>query len=120
MTTAAHTKLLQNLYRAFNARDFETILSSMHPMVNWPNSMEGGRIHGHSELREYWTRQWKLLDPRVDPVSVTEASADRTIVDVHQIVKDVDGNILLDQMVRHIYGIQDGLIERMDIEPFNS
>jgi len=26
--------------------------------VDWPNGMEGGRVHGHAEVRAYWTRQW--------------------------------------------------------------
>ena len=38
-----------------------------------------------------------------------------TVVDVHQVVRDLSGNILVDQMVQHVYSIQDGLIERMDI-----
>ena len=34
---------------------------------------------------------------------------------VHQVVRSLDGNVLVDQMVEHTYLIEDGLIRRMDI-----
>lgn len=40
----------------------------------------------------------------------------RFIVMVHQMVRDLQGNVLLDTIVHHAYHIRDGLIERMDIE----
>ena len=38
-----------------------------------------------------------------------------TVVDVHQVIRDLKGNILKDQMVQHVYCFRDGLILRMDI-----
>jgi hypothetical protein len=35
---------------------------------------------------------------------------------VHQTVKDLQGNLMFDGTVKHIYTIQDGLLRRMDIE----
>jgi hypothetical protein len=37
------------------------------------------------------------------------------VVAVHQVVRDLDGNLMVDQMVQHVYTIADGLIRRMDI-----
>ena len=37
------------------------------------------------------------------------------MVDVHQVVRDLTGRILADQMVQHVYTIKEGLIQRMDI-----
>jgi len=34
----------------------------------------------------------------------------------HQVVRDLEGKLLLDTTVRHGYRLRDGLIERMDIE----
>jgi hypothetical protein len=34
---------------------------------------------------------------------------------VHQVVRDLNGNLLLDQMVGHIFTIEEGLIRRFDI-----
>src|SRR5215471_10059993 len=87
----------------------------MHPHVDWPNGMEGGRVHGRNEVRAYWRRQWTILDPHVEPVCMEDDMVGNTVVDVHQVVRDLSGNILKDQIVQHVYSIQDGLIERMDI-----
>ena len=106
---------LSNAYNAFNARDLEAALAAMHPEVDWPNGMEGGRVHGHSAVREYWTRQWSLIDPHVEPRRFSTDASGRIIVDVHQIVHDRAGNIIADQMVQHVYLIQDGLIRSMEI-----
>jgi hypothetical protein len=107
--------MLAAMYRAFNARDTEAVLARLHPNVDWPNGMEGGRVHGHSEVRSYWQRQWGTIDPRVDPVAFSEDAAGRTVVEVHQVVRDLAGNVLADRTVQHVYTIRDGLIEHMEI-----
>ena len=106
---------MKAMYVAFNARDIDTVLATMHPDVDWPNGMEGGRIHGRDGVRAYWTRQWSLLNPRVDPVQVSEDDFGRMVVDVHQVVRNLDGVIVLDQMVRHAYVVENGLIKSMEI-----
>jgi hypothetical protein len=109
------SKLLQKAYAAFNARDIDGALATMNPDVVWPNGMEGGTVHGHEGVRAYWTRQWGMIDPHVDPVSFTEDESGRIIVDVHQVVHDISGKLLLDRMVQHVYTLKDGLIQSMDI-----
>jgi hypothetical protein len=37
-------------------------------------------------------------------------------VEVHHVVKDREGNLLMDGMVKHIYTMEDGLIKNMEIE----
>jgi hypothetical protein len=37
-------------------------------------------------------------------------------VEVDQLVKDLEGNVLFDGKVKHVYVINDGLLQRMDIE----
>ncbi len=106
---------MKAVYAAFNARDIDTVLATMHPDVDWPNGMEGGRIHGRDGVRAYWTRQWSLLNPRVDLVQVSEDDFGRMVVDVHQVVRNLDGVIVLDQMVRHAYVVENGLIKSMEI-----
>ena len=39
----------------------------------------------------------------------------RIVVDVHQVVRDLAGTILSDTMVKHVYVMREGLVERMDI-----
>lgn len=106
---------LTKIYEAFNARDIETVLSVMHPDVDWPNGWEGGRVHGHSGLRDYWTRQWAAINPHVEPVGFEMDEAGRTVVKVHAVVRDLEGNVLVDGMVEHVYEIEGGLIRSMEI-----
>jgi len=112
---SANRELLTIAYEAFNARDIDAVLALMHPDVDWPNGMEGGRVIGRDNVRGYWRRQWELLDPRVEPIHFEDGSSGRTIVEVHQVIRDLAGNPLADQTVHHVYSIRDGLIERMDI-----
>jgi ketosteroid isomerase-like protein len=107
--------VIKEAYRVFNARDIDAALALMQPDVEWPNGMEGGTVHGRTGVREYWTRQWKVFDPHVDPVSFTPDESGRVMVEVHQVVRDLSGSVLLDRMVEHVYSMQDGLICRMEI-----
>jgi hypothetical protein len=111
----AHHELLRVVYTAFNARDVDTVLSKMSPDVDWPNGMEGGRVNGHLGVREYWDRQWKLIDPHVEPTRMETDENGRSVVTVHQVVRDLVGNVLFDRYVEHVYTIEGNLIQRMDI-----
>jgi len=107
--------LLKSVYAAFNRRDIDAILPRMHPQVEWPNGMEGGWVHGREGVRSYWTRQWGMVDPHVEPVGIETAEDGRIIVNVHQRVRDLKGTMLTDRMVQHVYSIAGGLIEGMEI-----
>jgi SnoaL-like domain len=91
-------------------------LALMHPDVDWPNGMEGGRERGHAAVRAYWTRQFGLIDSYVEPVGFEVDREGRVVVDVHQVVRDLEGAVLSDGRVRHTYTFRDGLVERMEIE----
>ena len=108
--------LIMKAYSAFNARDMDTALSTMHPDIQWPKAFEGGYISGHNEIREYWTRQWKEINPNVQPVGFNERQDGTLEIRVHQKVKDLEGNTIFDGMVKHIYTLHDNLLRRMDIE----
>jgi hypothetical protein len=110
-------ELLTATYAAFNARDIDTVLEAMHPEVDWPNGWEGGRVLGHDGLREYWRRQWAVLDPHVQPVAFEKDAQGRTVVLVNSAVRDLDGKLVFEGMLTHIFSIEDGLVRRMDIGP---
>lgn len=112
---ASSVALLQKAYREFNARNIDAVLSTMKADVEWPNGMEGGTVHGYDEVRAYWTRQWGMLDPHVEPVKFESDDSGRIIVSVHQIVRDLAGKVLLDRMVEHVYTLEDGLVRSMEI-----
>ena len=108
-------EILSQAYRDFNARNIEAVISRMHPEVEWANGMEGGHVHGRDEVRAYWTRQFITLNPHVEPLKITPDPHGRWVVEVHQVVHDAAGNLLLDTTVYHTYQFRDGLIARMDI-----
>jgi ketosteroid isomerase-like protein len=107
--------LLTAAYRAFNARDIDSVLALMEPDVDWPNGWEGGRVHGHDAVRQYWTRQWNAINPHVEPRDFSIAEDGRTVAQIHQVVRDLAGNVIADQIVEHAYTIRNGRIARMDI-----
>jgi hypothetical protein len=108
--------LIQKAYAAFNERDIDKALSTMQPNVQWSKAWEGGYISGHDDIKAYWTRQWKEIDPNVAPIGFNERQNGAVAVEVHQKVKDLQGNSLFDGVVRHIYTFEHGLIKTMDIE----
>ncbi len=107
--------LIRRSYAAFNARDLDAAIAGMHPEVDWPNALEGGRVRGHDEIRQYWTRQFEVIDPRVEPRGIFEDDQGRIVVHVRQVVRDRKGAAIADERVEHVYTIRDGLIARMDI-----
>lgn len=114
--SARERKLLRTAYRAFNARKIDEVLALLHPNVEWANGMEGGHVLGREGVRAYWTRQWSVIDPHVEPLRIQQDDDGRLVVDVHQVVRDLKGTVVVDTKVHHAYRIADGLIQRMDIE----
>lgn len=115
MPAAWAEDLLRRAYAVFNARDTDGALALMQPDVDWPNGMEGGRELGHDAVRAYWTRQFGLIDSHVVPVGFSDDDEGRIVVDVDQEVRDLDGALLSEQRVQHVYTVREGLIARMDI-----
>ncbi|MBI5106894.1 MAG: nuclear transport factor 2 family protein [Solirubrobacterales bacterium] len=111
-----HESLLRRAYAAFNERDVDRALALMQPDVDWPNVLEGTRALGQHGVRQYWTRQFQDIDPHVEPEVFTKLPDGRVAVDVHQLVRDLEGAVLSDGRVRHVYTIREGLIARMDVE----
>jgi len=107
---------IEALYRAFNRREIEAVLAALHPEVDWPNGMVGGRVHGRDAVRDYWTEQWKIIDPFVTPEHVDVLNDGQINVEVHQVVHDPSGKLLLDTTVHYLYTFGDaGLITSMQI-----
>ena len=110
-----HQQFLQNLYDAFNKRKIETIISLMRSDVKWANGLEGGFVYGRDAVREYWTNQFKDIQPELETLKFETDEKDRNIVTVHQIIKDLQGNVLADATVQQIFTIEDGLISLYEI-----
>lgn len=108
-------EFLQNLYHAFNKREIETIISLMRPDVKWANGLEGGFVYGRDAVREYWTNQFKDIQVELETLKFETDQNNRNVVTVHQVIKDLQGNLLADATVQQIFTIEEGLISLYEI-----
>jgi len=112
----ADTKtLIEQAYSAFNRRNIDGALALMTQDVSWPKASEGGKVVGKEEIRAYWTRQWSEFDPHVEPLAITEEDGGKTRVRAHQLVKSLQGDVLSDTEVLHVFTMNNGLIAAMDL-----
>jgi hypothetical protein len=91
---AVEQDVLTRLYEAFNRRDVDTVLTALHPEVDWPNGMEGGRLVGHQAVRAYWKRQFAVIASTVLPVGFVMLDDGRVRVEVDSTVRDLSGAVL--------------------------
>jgi ketosteroid isomerase-like protein len=111
------------MYDRFNARDIDGVLASLTDDVAWANGMDGGHVHGLEAIREYWTRQWAMVSPHVEPVGFSRAADGAIVAEVHQSIRDLDGNPLQgqthglkDKTVGHVFHLRAGKVARFDIQ----
>src|SRR5262250_2527718 len=107
--------LIEQAYSAFNKRDIDGALALMTQDVSWPKASEGGKVVGKEQIRAYWTRQWGEFDPHVEPLAITEEDGRKVRVKVHQRVKNLQGEVLWDGEVLHVFTMNSGLIAAMDL-----
>ena len=104
----------RNLYKNFNNRNIEPVIATMTEDVKWANGMEGGYVYGHNAVREYWIRQFMMASPNVTPVEIG-AGNEFVKIKVHQVVHDLNKNLLADEIVEHIFLLRDNKIKEFHI-----
>jgi len=107
-------KFFQELYTNFNDRKIDRVISAMTGNVKWANGMEGGYVYGQDAVRDYWTRQFRLISSNVTPVNI-EAENEVVKLKVHQVVHDLDGNLLADDFVYHLFRLTGDKISEFNI-----
>ena len=107
--------LIERAYSAFNQRDTDAALALMTEDVSWPKASEGGKVIGKEAIRAYWTRQWGEFDPHVEPLAITVGAAGELHVKVRQVVRSLQGDVLFDGEVLHVFTVHDGLISSMEL-----
>jgi len=98
--------LIEQAYSAFNRRDIEGALALMTEDVSWPKASEGRKMVGKVEIRAYWTRQWGDSNPHVEPLAIIESGDGRDRVSVHQLVKGLQGEVLSESEVLHVFAVK--------------
>jgi ketosteroid isomerase-like protein len=116
-------EILKRMYDRFNARDIDGVLAALADDVSWANGMDGGHVRGREAVRAYWTRQWSMVSPHVEPVGFHRAADGAIVAEVRQTVRDLEGKPLQgqthglkDKTVGHIFRFQDGKVTRFDIQ----
>jgi hypothetical protein len=104
----------RNLYKNFNNRNIESVITNMTEDVKWANGMEGGYVHGHDAVRAYWTRQFTMANANVTPLEIG-AGNEFVKIKVHQVVHDLNKNLLTDEIVEHIFLLQNNKIKEFHI-----
>jgi ketosteroid isomerase-like protein len=108
-------KEIHRLYGAFNRRDIDAVLEILAEDVVWANGWEGGHIEGRAAVREYWARQFEVIQPRVEPEEITLTEDGRVAVSVHQVVRSAEGDLVGDQRVTHLFTFEASKITQFDI-----
>src|ERR1700742_5233391 len=108
-------QIIDTVYRLFNQRKISAILAYFDPELEWPNGWEGGYVHGHAAVRDYWQRQWLEIDPEVTPLDFKTLPDGRLEVKVSQHVENLAGAVLFSGIIYHTYTFKNGLITHMKI-----
>jgi hypothetical protein len=87
----------------------------MRPDVVWANGLEGGYVHGHDGVRDYWTKQWASMKSFANPTGLSTKTDGSVEVQVRLTAHDLDGKVLFDTNAIHVFHLVDGLISRFDI-----
>jgi ketosteroid isomerase-like protein len=118
-----YVQIIKSVYQSFNARDIDGVLATLAEDVAWANGMDGGHVHGREAVRAYWTRQWALISPHVEPVAFDDSEDGVVAVEVIQSVFDLNGQPLegqthglKDKTVTHIFRMEGNKIVRFDIQ----
>jgi hypothetical protein len=73
-------------------------------------------VHGKDEIRDYWNHQWSVIDPHVEPLKIAKAADGSLVVDVHQVVRNLEGQTLIDETVKLAFRLDGGRVQRFDIQ----
>ncbi len=80
----------------------------------WANGMEPGVSTDVTACTATGCVIGAMNAPRVEPVSFSRGHEEEVFVEVHQVVRHLEGNLRADKIVGHLFGIEDGLIRRFD------
>jgi hypothetical protein len=104
-------EILKCIYDRFNSRDIDGVVAVLADDVAWANASMAPC--GREAVREYWTRQWTMVSPHVEP-GFHRAADDAIVAEVRQSVHDLEGKPLQGQTpglknktVEHVFRFRD-------------
>ena len=115
---AEREALLRRMYEVFATDERDAFVPHcLAPDVDWPNMLDGGRLHGHEAVKAYWARQFAAGHPLVRLEGLgSDWLAGAVVVTVRLGVRDASGEQWAGETVEHVYRFgADGLVVRMDV-----
>lgn len=108
--------LLRRMYEVFNTQDVDAVMAeALHPDVDWPNMLDGVRIHGRAQVRAYWQRQFDTTHPLVLLEGLSRGPDGRIVAAVRLGTRDAEGDHWQEGTVEHVYTFREGLITHMEV-----
>lgn len=109
-----HEALLTRLYEAFNRKDIEAVVGSLHPEVSWPNLFAEGRLQGREAMRVMWREQFSTINPEATPIAFTTLPDGRVRVEITYVVRTMDGKVFTEEKAVNTYAFRDGQVIGME------
>lgn len=107
---------IADLRTAINGRDFEAALALLHPDVDWQDIVNGGRLHGLTAVRAYWTKISDLFTTGASPITYRLIGDDRIAARMLHSVVGKQGKSWGEEALTQVFTFRDGLIIRMDLD----
>ncbi|MEU9915294.1 nuclear transport factor 2 family protein [Streptomyces sp. NPDC051001] len=115
---AAREELLRRMYEVFSTGERDAFVPHcLAPGVDWPNVLDGARLHGRAAVRAYWARQFAAGHPLVRLAGLRlDGDGASVVASVRQGRRDAGGDHWAGGTVEHVYRFDgDGLVARMDV-----
>ncbi|MCT9083084.1 nuclear transport factor 2 family protein [Streptomyces fulvoviolaceus] len=115
----AQQALLRRMYEVFSTDERDAFLAQcLAPDVDWPNMLDGARLHGHEAVRAYWARQFAAGHPLVRLEGLRlGGDGEAVVATVRPGMRDASGERWAEDTVEHVYRFGgDGLVARMDVQ----
>ncbi len=80
-----------------------------------PDILTGGPTRGRDDVRAYWQKQWREIDPTIEPmrINITADGTARVLVD--QLIRSLKGEVLQNRRVEHIVEFEGPFISRLTV-----
>ncbi|MFF3333278.1 nuclear transport factor 2 family protein [Streptomyces sp. NPDC002888] len=114
---ASREDMLRRMYEVFSTDERDTFVAGcLATDVDWPNVLDGTRLHGREAVRAYWARQFASAHPLVRLEGLRlDRDGEAVVVTVRQGLRTADGDHWAGT-VEHVYRFGgDGLVTRMDV-----